>query len=227
MAVQLARDHRDSSWGDRAEGLIRFIIGLSKKILIADQLGRVLESPDLLPLEAYGTIGVWMLAILYSMQIYFDFSGYSDMAIGLGRVMGFTIPENFNFPYISKGITEFWKRWHMSLGTWMKDYLYIPLGGNKKSPGRVLLNLWVVFLISGLWHGASWNFVLWGAFHGFFLVVERLFLGNIIKLIPRGLSFLYSFVVVTVGWVIFSHEDLDTVGLMIQKMFVVSKMELT
>jgi len=151
-----------------AIGFFRFCIGLSKKVLVADILGQYVDTQ-----LATGTVGIdsgasWLILLCYSFQIYFDFSGYSDMAIGMGLTMGFRFPENFNYPYLSKSITEFWRRWHMTLGNWMKDYLYIPLGGNQISVGRTYINLWLVFLLSGLWHGASWNFVLWGGYHGIF-----------------------------------------------------------
>ena len=160
----------------------------------------------------YDTPTSWVILLCYSFQIYFDFSGYSDMAIGLGLIMGFRFPENFNYPYISKSITEFWRRWHITLGNWMKDYLYIPLGGNKVSVKRTYINLWLVFLLSGLWHGASWNFVLWGAYHGIFLVIERA-LGSFIKFRPHKIiSGFYCFMAAINGWVIFRIENLDLAG---------------
>jgi len=184
-------------------GLKIFVIGLTKKVLLANTFG---EQANLIfnqEASVLNTTAAWVGALAYTFQIYFDFSGYSDMAIGLGRMMGFTIPENFKFPYSSKSITEFWKRWHITLGSWMKDYLYIPLGGNKNGVYRTYLNLFVVFLISGFWHGASWNFIVWGAFHGFFLVIERLFLSNILNKLYKPVQILYSFIVVTIGWMFF------------------------
>jgi alginate O-acetyltransferase complex protein AlgI len=182
-------------------GLVRFIIGLAKKVLIANTLGQHADeafSGDLTSALA------WTGILAYTFQIYFDFAGYSDMAIGLGRMMGFRFPENFNFPYTSRSITEFWKRWHMTLGNWMKDYLYIPLGGNRG--GQTYRNLMTVFLLSGLWHGASWNFVIWGAFHGSFLVTERLGFEKWLKLRHGFISAAYTFFVVMTGWVLFRAE---------------------
>src|SRR5690606_8522302 len=167
---------------DKLQGFIRFCIGLGKKVLIANVVG---EQADLImnqPVENITFISSWIGILAYTFQIYFDFAGYSDMAIGLGKMMGFSFPENFNNPYTSKSITEFWRRWHMTLGQWMRDYLYIPLGGNRvDSKTRLYFNLWFVFLVSGLWHGASWNFVIWGAFHGFFLILDKIFLLQVLN----------------------------------------------
>jgi alginate O-acetyltransferase complex protein AlgI len=150
------------------------------------------------------------------MQLYFDFSGYSDMAIGLGEMMGFRIPENFNFPYISKSITEFWKKWHISLGNWMRNYLYIPLGGNRQGGYRMYANLWLVFIISGFWHGAGWNFILWGAYHGLFLMIERMFL---LKYLTKNISVIYTFFIVCIGFILFRNTDINIAGMMYKKMF--------
>lgn len=159
----------------RLRGLYRFFIGLLKKVLIANAMAANADAIFNIPQSQLGTLTAWLGALSYTFQIYFDFSGYSDMAIGLGLMMGFRFPENFNNPYTSLSITDFWRRWHMTLGAWMKNYLYIPLGGNKvKTKRRLYFNLWLVFLASGLWHGAAWGFVIWGAYHGFFLVVERM-----------------------------------------------------
>jgi alginate O-acetyltransferase complex protein AlgI len=189
-------------------GLRRFIIGLAKKVLIANILGEVVDQVFELPLNEISSFASILGLVAYTFQIYFDFSGYSDMAIGLGKMLGFTFPENFNFPYIAKNITEFWRRWHITLGSWMRDYLYIPLGGNKKGIVRTYINLILVFLISGLWHGASWNFVIWGAYHGFFLVVERLFLLKITTRLPLILAVIYNFSIVSIGWLFFRSENL-------------------
>lgn len=198
-----------SNYNDRIYGMYRFAIGLAKKVIIANVLGEKadlifgLESVDL------NSSVAWLGIICYTFQIYFDFSGYSDMAIGLGRMMGFRFPENFNSPYISQSITEFWKRWHITLGSWMRDYLYIPLGGNRvSSKVRLYSNLWLVFLISGLWHGASWNFVLWGAYHGLFLIFDRLFLNTLTKGIGKFGRVMITFLVVLFGWVLFRTENL-------------------
>jgi alginate O-acetyltransferase complex protein AlgI len=203
----------------RLSGLMRFMFGLSKKVLIANVLGEAVKGFYELPEEQVGTLTAWAMSAGYTMQLYFDFSGYCDMAIGICSMMGFRIPENFNFPYISRSITEFWRRWHISLGNWMQNYLYIPLGGNQKSTARTYFNLWLVFLISGLWHGAGWNFILWGAFHGFFLVIERLFLGRYLEKKP---AFLYTFFVANTGWVLFRNEDLATAFMVWKKMFSIS-----
>ncbi len=200
----------------RLAGFMRFIFGLAKKILIANVLGETVANLYKLAPADIDTLTAWAMAVGYTMQLYFDFSGYSDMAIGLGEMIGFKIPENFNFPYISKSITEFWRRWHISLGNWMRNYLYIPLGGNKGSVFRTYFNLWLVFLISGFWHGAGWSFIFWGAYHGFFLVCERLFLKNFLK---RNISVFYTFIVTTVGWVLFRNSSLHVSGMMYRKMF--------
>ena len=157
-----------------AYGVKRFIVGLAKKMLIANTLGAVADKIFTQPVENFDALTAWVGAIAYTLQLYYDFSGYSDMAIGLGSIFGFKFLENFNYPYISKSITEFWRRWHISLSTWFKEYLYIPLGGNRVSKRRNLFNLFVVFLATGVWHGASWNFIFWGLWHGAFIIFEKL-----------------------------------------------------
>jgi alginate O-acetyltransferase complex protein AlgI len=165
-------------------------------------------------------MSAWIGVIAYSFQIYFDFSGYSDMAIGLGRMTGFKFPENFNNPYISNNITEFWRRWHITLGRFMRDYLYIPLGGNRvKTTSRLYFNLWIVFLISGLWHGAAWNFVIWGAFHGLFLILDRLFLIRLTKKIGNIPSIILTYFITLIGWVLFRADTIIHAGQYIQAMF--------
>ncbi|MGB5708663.1 MAG: MBOAT family O-acyltransferase, partial [Arenicellales bacterium] len=164
--------------GQVAYGIERFVIGLGKKVLIANPMGAVADEIFALPPDSITATVAWTAVACYSLQIYFDFSGYSDMAIGLGRMFGFKFLENFNYPYISQSIQEFWRRWHISLSNWFRDFLYLPLGGNRRGPGRTYFNLLIVFLLCGLWHGASWNFVVWGLLHGSFLVLERIgFLG--------------------------------------------------
>jgi alginate O-acetyltransferase complex protein AlgI len=190
-----------------AYGVIRFTIGLAKKVLIANAVAPVADGIFALPPDQLSLALTWTGALAYSLQIYFDFAGYSDMAVGLGHMFGFTFVENFNYPYISRSITEFWRRWHISLSTWFRDYLYIPLGGNRRSPARTYFNLMVVFLPCGLWHGASWTFVAWGMFHGVFLVLERLGVGNLLLRAPRGLAHAYAVVVVLFGWVLFRAPD--------------------
>lgn len=213
--------NRKETIDDRLMGFYRFCIGLGKKVLIANVLGA--KASEIMEMGSFSTLDsttAWIGILAYTFQIYFDFSGYSDMAIGLGRMMGFRFPENFNNPYTSKSITEFWRRWHITLGAWMRDYLYIPLGGSKvASPMRLYFNLWLVFLVSGLWHGASWNFVAWGAFHGFFLVIERLFLRDVLKKIGNAASLIYCFFISVLGWVIFKIEDMGRATEYYKKLF--------
>lgn len=193
---------------NRFLGLTRFIIGLSKKVLIANTMGKIADDVFSMNMSDMSTVTAWIGIIAYSFQIYYDFSGYSDMAIGLGRFMGFKFIENFNNPYISQNISEFWRRWHMSLGRWMKDYLYIPLGGNKGSKFKIYFNLWIVFVISGLWHGAAWNFVIWGVFHGFFLILDRLFLIKILSKLGRLFSLIFTYFITLIGWVLFRSDSI-------------------
>jgi alginate O-acetyltransferase complex protein AlgI len=201
-------------------GTQRFIFGLAKKMLIANPLGAVADpiftlAPDQL------SIGVaWLGIACYTLQIYFDFSGYSDMAIGLGRMFGFRFLENFNYPYISKSIQEFWRRWHISLSSWFRDYLYIPLGGNRKGPIRTYFNLLIVFFLCGLWHGSSWNFIVWGLFHGGFLMLERMGLAKFMSRQARPIQHLYALLAVMVGWVFFRAENLPDALVFLQAMFV-------
>jgi len=190
------------------EGVRRFTIGLGKKVLIANTLAVPADRIFALPPHELSASVAWFGAACYALQIYFDFSGYSDMAIGLGRMFGFRIPENFNYPYVATSITEFWRRWHISLSTWFRDYLYIPLGGSRRGVGRTYRNLIVVFLLCGLWHGASWNFVAWGLFHGGFLILERLGLGRALRSVSAPLAHGYCLLAVTVGWVFFRAETL-------------------
>ena len=202
--------YRDVSLENMSYGIQRFIIGLSKKVIIADSLGSIV---DMIWSQGAGsnTVGVaWLGSLAYSLQIYFDFSGYTDMAIGIGHMLGFKFMENFNLPYISKSIAEFWRRWHISLGLWFKDYLYIPLGGNRK---HVLLNIAIVFFVTGIWHGASWTFVLWGCIHGFFRLVEQFFkIKNIRFRLPKFLNgfllHIYLLLVINLSWILFRAPDL-------------------
>lgn len=203
----------------KLSGFLIFCFGLAKKTIIANTLGMQADAVFHLAPEQIDTAAAWIGAIAYTFQIYFDFSGYSDMAIGLAKIMGFRLPENFNNPYTSASITEFWRRWHITLGSWMKNYLYIPLGGNQLSAVKLYRNLIIVFLLSGLWHGASWNFVLWGAFHGLFLVLERLFLGKILLKMGRFISISFTFIIVITSWVVFRNDDLSYAFLVIQKMY--------
>jgi len=190
-------------------GIKRFIIGLSKKVLIANTMALVADTVFALPSNELSTGLAWIGIIAYSLQIYFDFSGYSCMAIGLGRMMGFTFPENFNYPYISRSIREFWRRWHISLSSWFRDYLFIPLGGSKNGSLITYRNLIIVFLVCGLWHGASWNFVVWGIFHGFFLIIEKLPFTKYLNKIPDIFQHLYVLFFVSLGWVFFRTETIN------------------
>jgi alginate O-acetyltransferase complex protein AlgI len=185
------------------DSVVRFCFGLGKKVLIANVLGAAADSIFALPPSEVSFGAGWLAVLCYSFQIYFDFSGYSDMAVGLGKMFGFTLPENFNQPYVSRSITDFWRRWHMSLSNWFKDYLYIPLGGNRISPGRTYLNLWIVFLLCGMWHGANWTFIIWGCYHGLLLVIERLFLLRRLERLPAWLTIPFTFLLVMIGWVFF------------------------
>lgn len=191
-----------------AEGVRRFIFGLAKKMLIANTLAGPADAIFQMPLDSLTRGLVWLGTVCYTLQIYFDFSGYSDMAIGLARMFGFTFRENFNYPYISCSITEFWRRWHLSLSTWFRDYLYIPLGGNRRGSWRTYANLLTVFFLCGLWHGASWTFIVWGLYHGGFLVLERLGLGRLLEKVPAPLRLAYTLFVVMIGWVFFRAADI-------------------
>jgi alginate O-acetyltransferase complex protein AlgI len=212
--------YRVESIDDKLIGFYRFALGLGKKVLIANHMGIVADEIFGSNYLELNTLSAWVGSLAYTFQIYFDFSGYSDMAIGLGKMMGFKFPENFNNPYISRSITEFWRRWHITLGSWMKNYLYIPLGGNQVTTQRLYFNLWLVFLASGLWHGASWSFIFWGAFHGFFLVLERAFFSNFLKKIGMLPSIFITFLIVNFGWVFFRIEKISDAFVFIKRMFV-------
>ena len=201
IATQLARpSHR---YEDVRDGLVRFIHGLTKKVLIADTLSPVTDQVFLLPGSSLDTGTAWLGLVSFTLQIYFDFSGYSDMAIGLARILGFRLLENFNHPYLATSFTDFWRRWHISLSTWIKEYLYIPLGGNRVSTARSYANLCICFLLSGLWHGASWNFVLWGCAHGVVLVADRAFWLRWQKALPHGVNLALTLLLITLTWVFF------------------------
>ena len=213
-------NQRDETIDDKLHGFIRFCLGLSKKIILANTLGEQADKIFSIPMVELSGLDAWIGIIAYTFQIYFDFSGYSDMAIGLCRMMGFKIPENFETPYCSGSITEFWRRWHISLGQWMKNYLYIPLGGNRSnSKWKVLFNLWIVFLISGLWHGASWNFVIWGIYHGLFLILDRLFLLKLLNKTGKIPSVIITFLIVVNGWVFFRIETFANAIAYLQRMW--------
>ena len=203
---------RSVTWAKFAEGIKFFIIGLGQKMLIANTVAKVVDEIFKVPSQALDASLSWAAAVCYSIQIYFDFSGYSHMAIGLGLMMGFNLPENFNYPYISQSITEFWRRWHITLSTWFRDYLYIPLGGNKKGKQRTYINLIIVFFLCGLWHGASWTFAVWGLYHGVFMVLERIGFTRFLLRMPRILRHIYCLGAVTIGWVLFRAETFGRAG---------------
>ena len=217
VAAQLVS--RTSTMEDRVVGFYRFVIGLGKKVLIANTMAVYADQVFGMNYGDLATGTAWIGILAYTFQIYFDFSGYSDMAIGLGKMIGFRFPENFNDPYTSRSVTEFWKRWHMTLGNFIMNYLYIPLGGNRKGKGRMYLNLWLCFLLSGLWHGASWNFVLWGAFHGLFICADKLFLKNTLKKIGTIPSVIITFFLVAMGWVLFRVDTASDAGAYYQALF--------
>lgn len=193
-----------------AEGVRRFIIGFGKKVLLANQIYVVWM--ELSAMENLSVSAAWLGAVAFTFQIYFDFSGYSDMAIGLGKIFGFDYLENFNYPYISRSITEFWRRWHMSLSSWFKEYVYIPLGGNRKGLSRQLINISIVWILTGLWHGASWNFVMWGVYYGIILIIEKLGLLKVLKKCPAVVGHIYSLILIVIGWVIFAVDDMGKVA---------------
>ena len=209
---------RKTTISNFAKGVRRFTYGLAKKVLLANSFALFVDNVYDVGFSNISTFIAWVTAICYMLQIYYDFSGYSDMAIGLGKMFGFEFMENFNIPYISTSITEFWRRWHISLSTWFKEYVYIPLGGNRRGKIRTYINLWLVFLATGIWHGASWNFVFWGLFHGFFIFIERLFLKKILDKHKR-FGFIYTFFVVLIGWVFFRAPSLKSALKILKIMF--------
>lgn len=209
---------RELSVARFAEGTRRFIFGLAKKMLIANTVAATATTVFKLPAGALRPQDAWLGAVCYTIQIYFDFSGYSDMAVGLGKMFGFDFPENFNYPYIAQSVSEFWRRWHITLSNWFRDYLYIPLGGNRRGRAREAFNLVTVFFLCGLWHGASWTFILWGLYHGAFLVLERVGLSSLLVRTFRPLRHLYLLLVVVIGWVLFRAPDLSSALAMLAAM---------
>lgn len=208
---------RKTSIEDFGYGVKRFCIGLGKKVLLANSFAELVKAATYSNDKT--VLLYWLSALAFTLQIYFDFSGYSDMAIGLCRMFGFRIDENFKYPYVSSSITEFWRRWHISLGTWFRDYVYIPLGGNRVCKVRWLLNIAIVWFLTGLWHGANWNFVLWGVMFGFLLVVEKLLLKKFLTKLPRGIGIAYTMFFVLIGFVIFSANNISDVGNNLRAMF--------
>ena len=200
-------DHRVESEDLFAKGIWRFTIGLGKKVLLANNIGLLWNQIQLTEMSDLSIVMAWLGLVAFGFQIYFDFSGYSDMAIGLGYLFGFELLENFNYPYISQSITEFWRRWHISLGSWFRDYVYIPLGGNRKGKKRMYLNLFIVWMLTGLWHGASWNFVLWGLYFGILIIIEKAFLLFWLSRAPRWMRHVYTIILLLIGWGLFAFED--------------------
>lgn len=200
-------DHRVESEDLFAKGIWRFTIGLGKKVLLANNIGLLWNQIQLTEMSDLSILMAWLGLVTFGFQIYFDFSGYSDMAIGLGYLFGFELLENFNYPYISQSITEFWRRWHISLGSWFRDYVYIPLGGNRKGKKRMYLNLFIVWMLTGLWHGASWNFVLWGLYFGILIIIEKAFLLFWLSRAPRWMRHVYTIILLLIGWGLFAFED--------------------
>lgn len=214
--IETQLDRRCLTWSGFGEGIGRFIQGLAKKVLLANNLGMLYSEVQVLSQRSVLT--VWLGIIAYTLQIYFDFSGYSDMAIGLGKMFGFTFNENFRYPYISRSVTEFWRRWHISLSTWFRDYVYIPLGGNRVSKWKHIRNIIVVWMLTGLWHGASWNFVVWGLYYGLLLLAEKYLLADKIDLFPRGIRRIVTLLLVMIGWVFFSNTDFSEALLYLNNM---------
>ena len=212
--------HRQESWADVEAGLKRFIVGLSKKVLIANNVAAIAELIYGGNTAIYGTSMYWLAALAYTFQIYFDFSGYSDMAIGLGRMFGFRFLENFNYPYLSRSATEFWRRWHISLSSWFRDYIYIPLGGSRVGKSKWVRNILVVWGLTGFWHGAEWNFILWGLYYAALLMIEKFFLGRLLEKLPSFFRWLYAFFVVNLGWVLFNRTDFTDLSHALHTMFV-------
>ena len=201
-------EHRKENTSDFSEGIHRFMIGLGKKVLIANNIGALWDAIAVLPVDGLAAGTAWLGALAYTFQIYFDFSGYSDMAIGLGKMFGFHFLENFNYPYISKSITEFWRRWHISLSSWFKEYVYIPLGGNRCKIAKQIRNILVVWMLTGIWHGANWNYVLWGCYYGALLLIEKLVLKKVLNRLPGIIQRIYTMFFVVIGWIIFKCEDM-------------------
>lgn len=211
-------DRRESLW-ECSEGIRLFTVGLGKKVLIANQVGALWNEILHIAPEDRSVVMAWLGIFAFAMQIYFDFSGYSDMACGLGRMMGFHFPENFHYPYESRSITEFWRRWHISLETWFKEYVYLPLGGSRSGRAKQIRNILLVWLLTGIWHGAGWNFLLWGVYFGVLLLVEKLFLNRLLNRLPVGLQWAYAMLLVLFGWVLFAFDDLGQGWIYLGQMF--------
>ncbi len=210
---------REHSIEKFAGGVTIFVVGLAKKVLLANSIGVLWDTYKAAGIETMSVAGAWLAAVAFSFQIYFDFSGYSDMAVGLGRMFGFEFMQNFNYPYIADSVTDFWRRWHISLSTWFKEYLYIPLGGNRRGKWRNVLNLLIVWTVTGIWHGAAWNFLLWGLYYAVLLIVEKLFLLNWMEHWPKWCRHLYTLAIVVIGWAIFACDSLHMCLTMVGRMF--------
>lgn len=208
--VQKEIDTRKINVSMAADGIAIFIKGLSKKVLLANNIGILWTSIKAMDYSEISVVTAWLGILAFTFQIYFDFSGYSDMAVGLGKMLGFNFPQNFDHPYMSKSISEFWRRWHITLGNWFKSYVYISLGGNRKGLPRTLINLIIVWALTGLWHGSSWNFVIWGLYFGIIIIIERIGFGKLLEKLPSFVSTLYTFVLVVFGWVLFDTNDLPS-----------------
>ena len=216
--------HRTVTFDKFTKGVKRFIVGLGKKVIIANNMAMIADTIfDSSSVSEYSWIIILVSLLAYTFQIYFDFSGYSDMAIGLGHMFGFDFEENFNYPYASFSITDFWRRWHISLSSWFRDYVYIPLGGNRCKKPRWILNLFLVWLLTGLWHGASWNFVLWGLYYFVILLVEKLFLHKLLDKLPKFIRYIYAFVLINIGWLIFRIEDINTLLILFKNLFTLKR----
>lgn len=202
------QNHR-VSFDTLSDGFRRFCQGMAKKVLLANNAGAVWTQIQNMDVHNMPVVMAWLGAVCFTFQIYFDFSGYSDMAIGLGKMFGFTFPENFNIPYTARSITDFWRRWHISLSTWFKEYVYIPLGGNRKGTVRQILNLMIVWGLTGIWHGAAYNFLLWGLYYGLLLIIEKFLLKNILSKAPSYVCHIYTMLLVIIGWVLFSYENME------------------
>ena len=212
---------RDINFNNFSDGLLRFMQGLFKKVLIANNIGYLWTT--LSSMESLSIASAWLGIIAYTFQIYFDFSAYSDMAIGMGKMLGFNYLENFNYPYISKSVTEFWRRWHISLSSWFKDYVYIPLGGSKCSRIKHIRNILIVWCLTGIWHGASYNFMLWGLYYGIILIIEKFFLKDFLSKLPNTLKHIYTMLVVIIGWLIFASTDLSMFSIYFSNMLNIFK----
>lgn len=208
--IESQLEQRNVSASKFGEGAQRFIQGLGKKVLLANSMGALWDITQAMDMTGISVFSAWLGIIAYTFQIYFDFSGYSDMAIGLGKMFGFEFMENFDHPYISRSVTEFWRRWHISLGTWFREYVYIPLGGNRCSRIRQIRNIMAVWMLTGLWHGASWNFVVWGIYYGCLLLIEKMFLKKLIDNAPAIISHVYCMLAVIIGWVLFASRDIES-----------------